>query len=579
MTNDRAALEAIKLDRDAATQRVVESDHRLRVMVAGPGTGKSYVFKLALQRKGGRGLALTFIKTLAAELAKDLGDDAATFTFHAYSKHLVHQLSPPGLTRDFSLYPPLFDLMTIDLGLLGFDVHRSEVERALQELDETTRMPGEVLVLGSYYDAASFVDLVYRVFVHLRDHPDLIPAHPLVVVDEDQDFSRLESEFIALLGLKSPLLIAGDDDQALYKFRHASAEHIRELARRADVERHELPYCSRCTGVVVEAVNMVIARAVASGHLRGRLEKPFSCYLPDKLEDSRRHPKLIDARCSIHRYVARYVEAEIQRIPQEDIEESIKGRHPTVLVVGPRQFVRPVHKHLTEGRYPQAKMRLSDQLTIELIHGYRRLARDPSSNLGWRILVHLIPFPGWEEAVRDALRSDEPLAEKLPAEYRAKLLTMAAFTQRVLAGEELGAAERVELAEALGMEPEKLEKVLMLEEASDEEASPLMAEGAMTEDTPRAPTILCTTRKGAKGLSAEHVFVVGCMNGHFPASAADPTDEEICEFLVALSRTRKACHLVSCKLFGGPPPLAPSLFLRWVSPLSAELKIDKTYWG
>jgi hypothetical protein len=74
---------------------IVESDHRRRLIVSGPGTGKSYAFKLALQRKGGRGLALTFIRTLAAELAKDLGDDADTFTFHAYSKHLFHRLSPP----------------------------------------------------------------------------------------------------------------------------------------------------------------------------------------------------------------------------------------------------------------------------------------------------------------------------------------------------------------------------------------------------------------------------------------------------------------------------------------------------
>ncbi|MBD0283714.1 MAG: hypothetical protein ICV69_16225 [Thermoleophilaceae bacterium] len=31
------------------------------------------------------------------------------------------------------------------------------------------------------------------------------------------------------------------------------------------------------------------------------------------------------------------------------------------------------------------------------------------------------------------------------------------------------------------------------------------------------PTIVCTSQVGAKGLSAEHVFIVGMVNGDFPA--------------------------------------------------------------
>src|SRR5664280_2410793 len=139
--SDEDRFEAIREDRDRATRQVVESEHRLRLIVSGPGTGKSHAFKLALRRKGGPGLALTFIKSLAAELAKDLDESASTYTFHAFSKHLMHQLQPAGLTRDFSLYPPLFDLITVDLGILGsiapaaklsrprFEALKSSVER------------------------------------------------------------------------------------------------------------------------------------------------------------------------------------------------------------------------------------------------------------------------------------------------------------------------------------------------------------------------------------------------------------------------------------------------------------------
>lgn len=111
-------------------------------------------------------------------------------------------------------------------------------------------------------------------YEHFRGNEGSIPTWPLVVVDEYQDFSLLETSFIDLLAKKSPVLIAGDDDQAVYAgFRYASPEFIRNLARGGDYETHELPYCSRCTSVVVAAVKDVIARAKAKGYLADRLDK------------------------------------------------------------------------------------------------------------------------------------------------------------------------------------------------------------------------------------------------------------------------------------------------------------------
>ena len=69
------------------------------------------------------------------------------------------------------------------------------------------------------------------------------------------------------------------------------------------------------------------------------------------------------------------------------------------------------------------------------------------------------------------------------------------------------------------------------------------------------------------------------MNGHFPQNPANPTDDEICEFVVALSRTRKACHLVSAKIFASPPPLRPSVFLAWVAGRTTVVTVDKAYWA
>jgi hypothetical protein len=70
---------------------------------------------------------------------------------------------------------------------------------------------------------------------------------------------------------------------------------------------------------------------------------------------------------------------------------------------------------------------------------------------------------------------------------------------------------------------------------------------AAAEDT---PDVLFTSLVGSKGLSAEHVFIAGMNNNHFPRNPGAVTDDEICSLIVALSRTRKRCHVISFRFFG-----------------------------
>src|SRR6266498_4501597 len=146
---------------------------------------------------------------------------------------------------------------------------------------------------ANYYDAVDFDDSVYRTAEQLKAHPENMPEYDLVLIDEYQDFNRMEASLIEMLASRSPIVVAGDDDQALYsQLRGASWEHIRSLYSRADYEVFPLPFCMRCPEVIVGAVNDVIFRARQAERLEGRIDKPYRHYEPVKGADSRLYPTI-----------------------------------------------------------------------------------------------------------------------------------------------------------------------------------------------------------------------------------------------------------------------------------------------
>jgi superfamily I DNA/RNA helicase len=568
-------LEAAAVRRAETTDRIIASAADRRLIIAGPGTGKTHNFKLALQDAGGGGLALTFIRALVRDLERDLGDLAQVNTFHGFCKHLAHKLALEGLTSAFDYYPPLVMLMAEDEGFLGRDdVRQRDLERALHELDDSARLISDELALGSYYNAVFHDDVVYRVLRHLEGDGDSVPEFPLIVVDEYQDFCRIETELIRVLETKNRVLAAGDDDQALYGFKDASPEFIRGLAAGSEYERFDLPYCSRCTEVVVRAVNNVVRNAQERGALEGRVDREYLCYLPEKLDDSEAHPEIVWAECSVHMkkapYMGMYVAQQIASIPAEDIAASHAGKYPTALVVGRRHHVEAAYSAIRDA-YPNAILRTSSTLEIDALDGYRRLARDARSRLGWRIILHEFPIPNGGELIAEVLRSDSDVVDLLPDEYRERHLGLAESIRVLLDGEGATTAQLEGIERGLDRPIDEVMTALGRDEEGD------VAPPAEPEEG--VPTVVCTTLLGAKGLSAGYVFMLGFNNGAFPADPAAITDDEICKLIVGLSRTRKECHLVSCRMFGGPPWVEPSAFLGWLDVPIRKVEVSKTYWS
>jgi superfamily I DNA/RNA helicase len=526
-----------------AVQRILRSGSRRKLVVAGPGTGKTTLFEKLLKEARGdqkSRLVLTFITNLRDELEKALSDLCKVSTLHGYCQSILRSVpkTRAGLTQDFVCQPEMASLIKDDWTYLrgGQAPPFVTFMRDLVGKEEL----GFYFDRASYYDAVDFDDSVYRTAAELNNHPECIPDYDLVLIDEYQDFNRMEAGLIETLAARSPIVIAGDDDQALYsQLRGASWEHIRSLHNASDYEVFQLPFCMRCPEVIVAAVNDIISEAEKVHKLEGRIDKPYRHYEPVKGEDSKLYPKICLVETSVQRrnanYFGRFINEAIENVRPEEIEQANKRGEPVVLIVGSRQYLRQVEEHLLQsGRALDSRHEHLSALSAE--RGLELLKKDGESNLGWRIILEIRQKELAASCVREA-GNVRPLHETIPDELKDSILA-------------------------------ELEQFVAPEEATSEGE----------ERQPDGVTIKLTSFEGAKGMSAQHVFIVGVHAGDLPRDEKNIQDLEICKFLVGLTRTKKRCALLSTKYFGNDWK-QPSIFLKWIKDERYEpLVIDAKYW-
>jgi len=553
-----------KKDREKYSMLIIQSTARFKVIIAGPGTGKSFTFKEFLKTKSGNNLAITFINNLASDLQKDLGESAEAHTFHGYCKKLLHKISVHGIDTNFHYYPKLPKLIESDSAFIG--VNLKKIDEAFHTLTEDERIVF-YLERGNYYNAVSHGDAVFRVLKYFQANPQSLPEFCQIVVDEYQDFNPLEVAFIDELAKTSPVLIAGDDDQAIYDFKKASPEYVREKAN--DYVKFELPYCSRCTQVIVDSVSDFTTKAKALNKLQNRVDKKYFCFLPDKEADNIKFPKIIHANCSTHRikapYISKYIEKEILTIPQEDINFAREKGFPCVLIAGPSYYTKQIYNYLkskfTNIDYPEERDK-----EIDIFDGYNILMKDKESNLGWRIIIECSNIKQKSKIIKEVHKNAEKLCNKLDDDFKKFILAIVAILEKIKAGNEISETEKKEVLNNCKYNFEEIQKNLGIEFDKDFEIENDI------EDT--TVSIKITTINGSKGLSANYVFLVGmnntCLNesklAGFPSDQNNPTDNEICQFIVGITRTRKKCYLVSNRSFGPVYNIQKSIFVDWIDP-------------
>jgi ATP-dependent DNA helicase UvrD/PcrA len=200
----------------------------------------------------------------------------------------------------------------------------------------------------------------------------------------------------------------------------------------------------------------------------------------------------------------------------------------------------------------------------DIVEALAMLLKDVNSNLGWRILTEELQS-GLE--LRGAVlkaQEDIPFKEVISKEFVDKVISV---------------LDRIRSAQRESRDFMILEKasiVAILNEHA-EEVITYFSPGEVQENIeppPDTPTILLRTFEGSKGLSGGHVFIISANNGSLPKYENDGTinDIEICKFIVALTRTRRQCHIISNDWMNSPvdkknkpvPKLTRTMFLDFI---------------
>lgn len=537
-------------DRQAYTQRIIDSSASKKVIVAGPGTGKTTTFEAILKQSGSKdNLVLTFINSLVNDLNCRLSNYAKVNTLHKFCMGVFHRQYP-----DWYMVSVLSIIISQDTG-----VKEDIFNEMFHKLDVANPRFKLYLKRATYYKAISFNDSIFRVLKKAATTPSILPDYNNILIDEFQDFSALEVAFIKQLESHGKILIVGDDDQAIYVKKYDLGTSLRNLYYAKAYDKFDLPYCSRCPKVIVDSVNDIVSEATRKGHLKGRIAKQFIAYEPGKEQINSNYPKLQVVNMASVQSAALFLDKSISSIIDMELDEYKKRQvaEPLVLIIGTSTYLRIIESKLTDIVGYMAPTGSVVDKNSGICEAYRILLDDEKANIGWRLLLFhdpICPPKVQKKIIKDSM-SSAPLVDLLPDDYKQKHKTIVDLIRTLIMS--AGSVKQTEqsLEHIVGSsQKDNIVKYFTTEQGQDQIAS-------CESPSP----IQMVTYQGSKGLAADYVFLLGVNNGDIPKDPTKIADYEICEFIVGLTRTKKECYVLPIRNVLGKTKNR-SAFLSWISP-------------
>lgn len=562
-------------------------------------------------------LAITFTNKAANEiknrLAKAMDDEEAAKniwagTFHSICMRILRKHgSLMGYREGFTVYDTddskktisaLMKSLNIDEKMLPVKSVMSEISRAKDNLISAEDYEREqafgdfrkrqiAKIYTAYAErmlqsnALDFDDIIMKTVFLLRENEDVREYYQnkfrYVSVDEFQDTNHAQFALTALLcgGYKN-IMVVGDDDQSIYKFRGAVIENILGFDRKfKDTKVIKLEQNYRSTSVILDAANAVIAQNV------GRKGKNL-------WTDRRGGGKITLRNCEEQNSEARYLVDKINSLVSEGKYNfkdcAVLYRTNAQSNIIERTFAKSgVPYRMLGGLRFNDRKEIKDivaylQFTVNPADGerMRRIINEPKRGIGAQTVEGVILIASQtQKTVFEVMReADKYLAlsrsaQKLKAfasmiaSFRDLLytdITLEAFVNHVLdksgyrqmlkdAGEE--EAERLENIE------EFISGVIEYEKNSEEPTLVgFLEENALVSEVDKydedADAVVMMTVHSAKGLEFPVVFLPGMEDGLFPGSqningGPDEMEEERRLAYVAITRAKDSLYITHTK--------------------------------
>jgi superfamily I DNA/RNA helicase len=415
-----------------------------------------------------------------------------------------------------------------------------------------------------FHAAMLIGELVPLTLAFVRANPGLpvLPALEHVLVDEFQDLNKADQQLVLALAASASVLVIGDDNQSIYRFRHANPEGVRSFP--SDVSgtvAYSISECRRCPPNIVALSNALISHDPHTSRPHPLTPDPT---LPDATVYVVQHATLADEIAS----TADFVDDYLTKHP-----ELPAGR---VLILTPRRFIGNAIKDalIARGRNALSYFQedaLSEEAAAE---GFCLLSllvspTDRAALRAWlgfgstdrrrRPYARLRAFcEGNAVALQDALAAIT--AGSFRIAYTTTLVARWNELQTRLAS--LAPLSGLALIDALWPEGNpgvsdirSVASALALLTADNEE---LLAELRQAITQPELPgsdsdVIQVMSLHKSKGLTRDVVVVAGCMAGTLPnVDPKDPPEEQAQQleeqrrlFYVAITRTTRVLVISS----------------------------------
>jgi len=528
--------------RDSHVQDILKSGAGKKVVVAGPGTGKTYLFREILKGKN-ETLTLTFVNALVEDLSLELYGTSKVKTLHSYARGLLKDL----WKKSINIFPKLSGVIRQDAQVLtGMDV---DFDKIFHDRDDKNEYIEFYKKRKKYYDDYyGYTDIIFAAVKYLEVHRDEIPKYEQIVVDEFQDFNQLEVSLIDLLSEKSQILLAGDDDQALYDFKSASAKHIRDRHDNKDFgfEGFNLPFCSRCTRVIVDAANDFITSATENKLFTERIRKPFQ-YFEDEEKDqiSEQNPSIKYSQL-FARKIPWFIAKKVDEVAGETRSKF------SVLIISPTKLQsRMIARSLKGKGFRSVEYTERDtEREPTLLDGLKLLLDNNESNLGWRIVARsLMDRKDFEQILKESTKNEaKTIHELIATDCKKQAKEMFKILKKVKNDKSID-KRHLDTLEKMGLKPFEIIKDSLGDGLNDD------ARGVINPGL-RNISIKSTTVQGSKGLSADYVFITHFDDQYF-IDKNGLSDRDVCKFLVALTRAERKVFLISSQK-------QQPTFLKWI---------------